>query len=336
MLKKNRVLCILVVVLILNGLVYLLIPIVEKDTKYRKAINHYNKILFSDATQSEYENLIETFKELSGYKVADKYYLSILVAEANYYFSKKDIVSAYKLYKKAGFSEKNNEEMEFIVNSNPNINLYVANEGDIVKFGKYEQDGNLENGYEDLEWIVLKVAGTRKLLFTRACIEAIPYNFESGSITWSNSSINSWMNSGLFDQIFSNREKTLILSTTLDESENPDYGTRADEAEGKLFLLSVEEIEYYKSDLRAKLLQESCDMIYLGGEELAPELTDYMIVRGAESQCLGYWLRTPAIDYDGAVYVSLGGYIHTEGDGCVKYNLVRPAVWIDVSELEMD
>ena len=34
--------------------------------------------------------------------------------------------------------------------------LAAAKPGDIIQFGSYEQDGNKENGTEDIEWIVLE------------------------------------------------------------------------------------------------------------------------------------------------------------------------------------
>ena len=44
--------------------------------------------------------------------------------------------------------------------------------GDIITFGSYEQDGSYENGYEPLEWIVLKKDGEKLFLLSVYALEA--------------------------------------------------------------------------------------------------------------------------------------------------------------------
>ena len=50
--------------------------------------------------------------------------------------------------------------------------------GGIVTFGRYEQDGNEENGPEGIEWIVLDVQDGKVLLLSKYGLEVKPYNTE--------------------------------------------------------------------------------------------------------------------------------------------------------------
>ena len=50
--------------------------------------------------------------------------------------------------------------------------------GSIVAFGRYEQDGNEENGPEEIEWVVLDVQDGKVLLLSKYGLEVKPYNTE--------------------------------------------------------------------------------------------------------------------------------------------------------------
>ena len=57
--------------------------------------------------------------------------------------------------------------------------------GDTVVFGSYEQDNDLTNGKEPLEWIVLKTEEGRAMLITRYLIDARAYHKAFVNMTWS-------------------------------------------------------------------------------------------------------------------------------------------------------
>ena len=48
--------------------------------------------------------------------------------------------------------------------------------GDIVTFGRYEQDNNLDNGPEEIDWIVLDIQGDKALLLSKYGLDAKQYN----------------------------------------------------------------------------------------------------------------------------------------------------------------
>ena len=56
------------------------------------------------------------------------------------------------------------------------IDFSLISKGDYFTFGAYEQDNNLANGPEPIEWIVLAKEEKKILIISRYGIDACPYN----------------------------------------------------------------------------------------------------------------------------------------------------------------
>ena len=78
--------------------------------------------------------------------------------------------------------------------------------GDIVKFGRYEQDGNLNNGLESLEWIVIANEGTALLLMSRFAIDVKPYHSSGKRVLWNECTLRTWLNDIFFATAFNDIE----------------------------------------------------------------------------------------------------------------------------------
>ena len=80
----------------------------------------------------------------------------------------------------------------------------LPGEGEIILFGKYEQDGDDSNGAEDIEWLVLKTEPdqNRILVISRYSLDVQPYNREFASVTWENCSLRKWLNRDFFNTAF--------------------------------------------------------------------------------------------------------------------------------------
>ena len=61
--------------------------------------------------------------------------------------------------------------------------------GDIITFGRYEQDNNMKNGPEGIEWIVLEVQEGKAFLVSRCGLDMIQYHTKNAEITWEECSI---------------------------------------------------------------------------------------------------------------------------------------------------
>lgn len=196
--------------------------------------------------------------------------------------------------------------------------LKVANVGDIVFFGVYEQDNDTSNGKEDIEWRVLAKEDGRILLITDKAIDCQQYNATYTGTTWEKCSLRKWMNDIFFNTAFSTEEQAKVQSTKISADRNPEYDTSPGNATtDKVFLLSIDEVnKYFNSDKARACIP-----------------TAYAKENGAYSYgntCL-WWLRSPGRYPNDISYLSTTGYVVYEGrivdsnDTCV-----RPAMWISV------
>ncbi len=104
--------------------------------------------------------------------------------------------------------------------------LADADIGDIVYVGKYEQDHDIDNGEEDIEWIVLQKEDDTVLLLSRLILDSKPYNDTLEDITWENSTLRKWLNGNFYNHAFSEDERARIMKTHL---ENVDSNYRDQE-----------------------------------------------------------------------------------------------------------
>ena len=204
------------------------------------------------------------------------------------------------------------------------LKLNSLNVGDVVEFGKYEQDNNTSNGKEDIEWSVLAKEGDRLLLISKYALDCKQYNADYVGVTWETCSLRQWLNGTFLNDAFSTEEQSLIQDTYVPADANPKYNTNPGNATtDKIFLLSINEAnKYFGSDEDRKCIP-----------------TEYAKANGAgtDSWYTGptccWWLRSPgfiqdiaaAVDYDG-----LGSVDYFGGNVFADNVCVRPAVWLSI------
>ena len=89
-------------------------------------------------------------------------------------------------------------------------------EGDVVIFGRCEQDGDPDNGPEPLQWIVLEAQDDALLLITQYEIAFRPYRSQRGElVSWADSELRAWLNEGFLAYAFTDEERALIPETAL-------------------------------------------------------------------------------------------------------------------------
>ncbi len=207
--------------------------------------------------------------------------------------------------------------------------------GDIVSFGRYEQDNNSENGREAIEWIVLDVdkKNNKALLLSRYGLSNKPYHTKETDVTWETCSLRKWLNDKFMKSVFSEKEQGAILATQVDNGSSQGYSewnTKGGEnTEDKLFLLSCAEADRY--------LGVTYDSYSNTKARVAP--TEYAVAQGAwknnaaetdEGKAAGWWwLRSPGPSQSHAAIVLSEGALMFS---CVNWDgyVVRPALWINL------
>lgn len=197
----------------------------------------------------------------------------------------------------------------------------TAEIGDIIKFGKYEQDNNISNGNEPIEWLVLDIKDCKALVISNYALDCKQYYPSDTDITWENCTLRNWLNNNFLSAAFSDDEKTMIPTVMVSADENPDsYAYPGNATQDQVFLLSITEANKYFSSDNARKCKP----------------TDYAVAKGTEESDEGYcgwWLRSPGGNQTRAADVSRSSGRIDENGNDVDYviNAVRPALWIDLS-----
>ena len=119
--------------------------------------------------------------------------------------------------------------------------------GDIIKFGKYEQDGNMANGKEDIEWQVLKVEADKVLVVSKYALEFRLYHNKDVQVTWESCELRNWLNNSFMNTAFTPEQQKKIPSVTLENKDNRYFNNApgGNSTIDHIFCLSVEEAETY-------------------------------------------------------------------------------------------
>ena len=186
--------------------------------------------------------------------------------------------------------------------------------GEYVFYGSYEQDNNLSNGEEKIEWRVLEKNGNKVLLISKYCLENLEYHSSEINATWESCTLRSWLNNDFFINAFSVSERALIQRTKLGNA------PKENDTEDKVFLLSYDEIrKYLVSDV-----ERSC------------RATPYAISKHINTDDYGnaeWWLRTLEEDEDDVMIIESDGDISMWGTiPHGDYTAVRPAIWVSIEQ----
>ncbi len=206
-----------------------------------------------------------------------------------------------------------------------------AGVGDVVEFGKYEQDNNWSNDKEAIEWIVIGTGDDGSLvLLSKYALDHKPYNRDSSVVTWETCTLRARLNNDFYYTAFRAEEQGKIKTAKLENENSPVRGTAGGRAtEDKIWLLSINEMcddftgdkvfSYFSNDV-----SRMC----------AP--TEYAVAQGAYQDseytvdgvgACWWWLRSPGDFSNFAAGVSLGGFVDDGGSPVSYVNRgARPVV----------
>lgn len=205
-------------------------------------------------------------------------------------------------------------------------NSGLSTKGYEVIFGWYEQDNNLENGPEPVEWIVLDAQDGKSLLLSKYGLDAKAFNVTDNVAYWESCTLRKWLNSAFLQDTFSKNEQQAIVSTKVDNSKeqgNPAWETsdRASTTDAT-FLPSYAEISSY----------------FHNDSERRCKPTAFAIAEGVNLKEGHSWWWTRSASSGN--YLNYAGTISPEGSTKTTKNVnsakgaVRPAIWVDQEKLK--
>lgn len=82
--------------------------------------------------------------------------------------------------------------------------------GSVVVLGRYEQDGNLENGPEPIEWVIVAISENKALLLSKYVLDMRRMSSENKAVQWDTSDLRKWLNESFYNKAFNEEEKELL------------------------------------------------------------------------------------------------------------------------------
>lgn len=204
------------------------------------------------------------------------------------------------------------------IQENNDYDKYVGTE---LSLGSYEQDNDVDDGLEPIEWMVIGVEDDKALLLSKYVIDNFTYSESSGDISWENSFSREYLNSSFYDVAFNDFEKNLILSTELNNS-NDDWEEGAysgNDTIDKIFYLSRSQILKYLPNTQDRRTTATAYAI------------DNDVIH-SETSC-EYWLRNNGISEESICSINNDGEVVYKGSYSL-YIGVRPAMYIGVEDLK--
>ncbi len=210
--------------------------------------------------------------------------------------------------------------------------------------------------YEPLKWRILTKENGKAFLLCDIAIDSGHYSYDKnkdiGNNDYTESDIRAWLNDNFYNATFNKTQKTLIQSTSIDNSARStnthDNATRwndgindfaCENTNDKIFLLSNQEIT--NPDYGFKSNPDEAD------SARQFKSTDYAKSQGCyrhkrstadEGDYTGnchYWLRSPSCGGSRfASYIAYDGKLQTKSYTEVAASGIIPALWLDLGEAE--
>ena len=322
---KRTIIIILIALVICFAGVVAVTELIIPAIKYGKA-----ESLFA---AGQYEEAAEAFRALRRFKDSrereNEVYEAIKerdYSEAEKLLEKNDLLGAVKVFSALRDYKDSAARKEEILSENKALSVYVANKGDTVFFGSYEQDNDTSNGKEDIEWLVLAKVDDQILVISKYALDNQIYYLGKNDVTWDKCSLRTWLNETFLKEAFSDKERRMIDITSVRQDEkvkNPSFTKDAPSTNDRVFVLSVTEAKKY----------------FKGDEARVCMPTAYAAAHGAyvneENGGCWWWLRPTVGDFDSYT----PAIVDTTGDICFfgfdvnssdTLRPVRPAMWINI------
>lgn len=195
------------------------------------------------------------------------------------------------------------------------MELKAAVPGSYVTFGTYEQDNNLKNGQEPIEWLVLENDGESLFVLSKYVLDGKRYNEAWDPVerkvyptTWEQCDLRAWLNSSFYNTAFSVGEQMRIETTFVDNSMPENWHWKnvsgGNDTYDKIFILSYEESMKYFPMTEIYYYASGAIMEYTPWVRV--QATPYAVAQGVAvydekeaqntTEALGY-LRQEAIGY---------------------------------------
>ena len=212
-----------------------------------------------------------------------------------------------------------------------------AQAGDCVTYGRYPQTAEGTDS-TPIEWLVLERNGDEITLISRYALDCRLYHEEQASVTWETCGVRAWLNGEFLSEAFTDEESSAIVTTHLNNPDNPTYETPGgNDTDDRVFLLSVDEVSRFFPLTEEPQYEWCCGI----SDKLVAAPTAYAMEKDVWTSALTtddleninekyavrypgdltgttgcvWWLRSPGIDACSAAHVDYYGAVFGDGIG---------------------
>lgn len=208
------------------------------------------------------------------------------------------------------------------------VDMTEAEIGNVVHFGRYEQDNDPETQDEAIEWIVLdKRDDGALMLMSYFCLDAGAYSaYEGQEVTWETSVARAFLNNEFYNNAFSAEEKARILTTHVHTIDNEEFGTTGgNDTDDKVYLLSLDEVRrFYGID---SMEENFFSNLFARATEYTMSKGVWLEIEGSD-KCW-WWLRSSGGSLTRAGEVGSLGYLSYNGSEAFQTERAyRPIIWV--------
>lgn len=294
----------------------------EANQLERERLAEKKRIEKSRRSKARRKKLLTAFLVISAFFALVTLTVTVIIPSVKYNNAVKAVEEqryedAYLTFKSLYKFKDSQVKATDLLKAHPNI----AQVGDVIYFGTYEQDNNFSNGKEEIEWRVLeKDENGRMLVVSKYALDCRNYHSSVKQITWEDSDIRSWLNNDFYSNAFASSEKSAVKTVTNENTGNSDFNVNGgNKTSDKIFILSIDEAKRYLPNNIDRMCQA----------------TKYAESKGTELDSLTHncrwWLRSPGSTLYSAASVKIDGFILNMGTPVsVDKAFVRPAMWIEI------
>ena len=209
---------IIIGLIIVFSIIVLIYEVLPKNNKYNEAISYMD--------QGRIDEAYTILKSLNLYRSANHLCDEIDLSRAKASLEKENLKDAYIQLSRASSSKEAIQLKEELETEHPYLTILNSQDGDIVTFGKYEQDGDISNGKEPIEWIVLKNQDGNIYMLSRYLLDFQPFNSKNTNDCLLEKWLNTTFRKNAFEEI---HESVITQISLLHRSEISKYSFALDD-----------------------------------------------------------------------------------------------------------
>lgn len=213
-------------------------------------------------------------------------------------------------FSRSNVINNNYDEMPYVSRMQSKLTEMIKNakESDVIEFGHYEQDNNIDNGKEPVEWIILDKTVLKNeryaTLISKYILDCGRFHATHQYATWETSTIRKYLNEDLINVLFEYDELVCVKPVVCVNDKNFYFGTPSGfDTIDYIYLPSITDMYKYFTDDTKSVQERYGELLKknIGRQAIATEYAKARGVRAFSKKsnfpgAANYFLRTTGLN----------------------------------------